>query len=229
VSDDYENLGELPRSYGRPVLFGIARDPRTLFVYWDINWPEVFGNNPPSDRKVRLRVLSGDGIEETSTAVEPMAGTFSIGVLHPRNSYRIEIGFHEPAGVWNSVAISEPILTPPEAMTEDLSIDVATVPFHMSFQRMIDAFRATKYDGDALVEIVGRLQQHADDPAAVSLSDTDRELLRTIDSGLSEAEALHRSLFREATDAFTSRQQIEAILGFGASSPANGFGNGSRA
>src|SRR4051812_832925 len=54
---DYENLGELPRSYGGSFLFAIARDPHTLFVYWDIDWATVFGENPPPDRKAHLRVL----------------------------------------------------------------------------------------------------------------------------------------------------------------------------
>jgi len=53
---DYELLGELPRSYGGAFLFAIARDPHTIFIYWDIDWPAVFGEMPPIDRKVHLRV-----------------------------------------------------------------------------------------------------------------------------------------------------------------------------
>ena len=54
---DYEILGELPRSYGGAFLFAIARDPHTVFVYWDIDWASVFGATPPVDRKLHLRVL----------------------------------------------------------------------------------------------------------------------------------------------------------------------------
>ena len=68
---DYENLGELPRSYGGAFLFAIARDPQTLFAYWDIDWAAVFGDAPPADRKVHLRVLWHEGIEESTAAVEP--------------------------------------------------------------------------------------------------------------------------------------------------------------
>src|ERR1700682_5465427 len=50
-SRDYENLGELPRSYGRSVLFGIARDPHTLFAYWEIDWRGGFGDKPPDRGK----------------------------------------------------------------------------------------------------------------------------------------------------------------------------------
>ena len=217
-SRDYENLGELPRSYGRPVLFGIARDPHTLFAYWEIDWPAAFGDKPPADRKVHLRVISEDGSEETRMTVEPFAGNHCVAVSQARSTYRIELGYHEPAEIWNSVATSDAIATPPADVSESDSIDVATIPFHLSFQRMVDTFRASKYDGNALVEIVGRLQERADDPAATDLTDGDRELLRAIDYGLSEADTVQRSRLRKSEDPFATRQRIESILGFGVSS-----------
>jgi hypothetical protein len=217
-SRDYENLGELPRAYGRSVLFGIARDPHTLFAYWEIDWRTVFGNNPPADRKVHLRVISEDGTEETRITVEPFAGNQSVAVSQARSTYRIELGYHEPADIWHSVATSEAIMTPPDDVSESGSIDVATMPFHLSFQRMVDTFRASKYDGDALVEIIGRLQERADNPADAALTETDRELLEAIDLSLSETDAMQRSRLRKSEDPFATRQRIESILGFGASS-----------
>ena len=218
LTADYENLGELPRSYGGSFLFAIARDPHTLFVYWDIDWPAVFGDNPPSDRKVHLRVLWHEGIEETTAPVEPLAGSHLISVTHARSSYRIELGYNEPADVWNSVATSDAVMTPPEDVGETGPIDVATVPFHRSFQRIVDAFRGSKYDGDAIVEILAEMQEHADKPGA-TLAEADREILRAIDLSFSETDAVHRSRLRESEDAFATRQRIESILGFGASSP----------
>jgi hypothetical protein len=218
LSRDYENLGELPRFYGRPVLFGIARDPHMLFVYWEIDWKGAFGDKPPADRKVHLRVISGDGSEETRVTVEPFAGNHCVAVAQARSTYRVELGYHEPGNVWNSVATSDAIATPPDGVSESADIDVATIPFHLSFQRLVDAFRASKYDGDALVEIVSRLQKRADDPAQPDLTDADRELLRAIDCSLSETDRTQRSRLRKSEDAFATRQRIESILGFGASS-----------
>jgi len=218
LSRDYENLGELPRSYGCPVFFAIARDPHTLFVYWEIDWKEVFGDNPPVDRKVHLRVMANDGNEESRVAVEPLAGDQSIPVLQARSIYRVELGFYDPADVWNSVAFSDPIATPPDDVSETTDIDVATVPFHLSFQRMVDVFRGSRYDGDALVEIVARLQKRADDPNDETLTESDRELLRALERGLSATGAKQRSRLRDSENAFASRERIEAILGFGASS-----------
>src|SRR5687767_5106411 len=220
-SPDFENLGELPRSYGGAFLFAIARDPHTLFAYWDIDWTEVFGDNPPADRKVHLRVLWHEGIEESTAAVEPMAGSYLISVKHARSSYRIEIGYYAPDDVWNSVAFSAAVITPPDDVAENGPVDVATIPFHLSFQRIVDAFRGSKYDGDALAEIVGRLQHHADHSDA-SLPENERELLRALESGLSGTGAEQRSRLRNAQDVFATRQRIESILGFGATSPAHG-------
>jgi hypothetical protein len=168
---------------------------------------------------VHLLVFSEDGSEETRVTIEPLAGSHCVAVTQARSSYRIELGYHEPAGVWNSGASSAAIETPPDEVSESASIDVATVPFHLSFQRMVDAFRASKYDGDALVEIVGCLQERADDPSDAALTDTDRELLRAIDWSLSETHVVQRSRLRKSQDAFATRQRIESILGFGASSP----------
>jgi len=218
LSRDFENLGELPRSYGCPVFFGIARDPHTLFVYWEIDWKEVFGDNPPVDRKVHLRVMANDGNEESRVTVEPMTGNQSITVSQARSIYRVELGFYEPPDVWNSVAFSDGIATPPDDVSETMEIDVATVPFHLSFQRMIDVFRGSRYDGDALVEIVARLQKRADDPNDQTLTESDRELLRALGRGLSATDAKQRSLLRKSENAFASRERIEAILGFGPSS-----------
>ena len=218
TAPDFENLGELPSSYGGAFLFAIARDPHTLFAFWDIDWVTVFGDTPPADRKVHLRVLWHDGIEESTAAVEPMAGSQLLSVVHARSSYRVEIGYHAPENVWNSVAISSAVITPPDDVADGGAVDVATIPFHLSFQRIVDSFRGSKYDGDALAEIIGRLQHHADTSDA-TLPESERELLRALESGLADSGAAERARLRKAPDTFASRDRIESLLGFGASSP----------
>ena len=69
---DFGDVVELPRVYGAPILFAIARDPRTIFTYWNIDWPTIFAKTAPVDRQVHLRVRGPGGIEETSAAVEPI-------------------------------------------------------------------------------------------------------------------------------------------------------------
>jgi hypothetical protein len=44
-------------------------------------------------------------------------------------------------------------------------------------------------------------------------------LLRALESGLSGTDASQRSRLRNTQDVFATRQRIESILGFGATSP----------
>src|SRR6476660_7886970 len=46
--------------FGQPFLFAIARDARTIFASWDINWRSVFEKAMPADRQVHLRVIGGE-------------------------------------------------------------------------------------------------------------------------------------------------------------------------
>ena len=136
---------------------------RSLLIGKSIGRPRLATNRRPIAKCIS-GLFPRMAAEETRMTVEPFAGNHCIAVSQARSTYRIELGYHEPADVWHSVATSDAIATPPADVSENDSIDVATIPFHLSFQRMVDTFRASRYDGDALVEIVGRLQERADDP-----------------------------------------------------------------
>ncbi len=217
-----EEPGELPRSYGEPIIFAIARDPRTLFVYWDLDWPTIFATATPHDRKVLLRVYDSGGTQESEREVEPMAGSCCVSVSQPRSSYRVEVGYFHPENVWNSVGTSVDVTMPPDAIADGSEVDVVTVPFHLSFQRMIDAFRVSKTDGEALTELVSRLQKRTtQDDASQPLSAEESELLSAIGSNVSEMISWANS------GAAALEKRLENILGFGSTSPANGFGGSS--
>jgi hypothetical protein len=222
---DLAEVVELPRVYGAPLLFSIARDPHTVFAYWVIDWSSIFGNTAPVDRQVHLRVYRSDGSEETSEAVEPMAGNCYLTVSEPREEYRLEIGFYQPAGVWNSVTKSDPVTMPPESVAQSVDVDVATIPFHLSFQRLIDTFRGS--NGNALSEIVSRLQKRAvSDEERAMLSSEEWEILRAMDLAVDEIDIARREFLKRGNGA-ALRRRAEALLGFGASSSARGFGGSS--
>src|SRR5215472_3186833 len=71
----------------QPVLFAIARDPRTIFTSWNIDWRSVFEKTVPADRHVHLRVIGGDGITETIVVVEPMSEMHYLTVSGLQDSY----------------------------------------------------------------------------------------------------------------------------------------------
>jgi hypothetical protein len=222
---EFADAIELPRVYGAPLLFAIARDPRTLFVYWNVDWSAIFENTAPVDRQVHLRVYRADGTEEMAEAVEPMAGNCYLSVSEPREIYHVEIGYYQPGNVWNPVAISERTTMPPEEVVENLEVDVATIPFHLSFQRLIDLFRAS--NTDALSEIISRLQKRAvSEHDRALLSPEEWQLLRAMDLSIEDMGVARRG-FGSRRNGAALRRRAETLLGFGATSPTRGFGGSS--
>ena len=212
----------IPRNYGEPILFATARDPHTIFIYWDIDWASLFAEGAPVDRQVHLRGQPEDGSVEISAAVEPMAGNFYLTVPEPDATYRVEIGYYQPEGVWNSVTTSDKVTMPSESASDQLDVDVATIPFHLSFQRLIDMFRGSS--GDPLTAIISRLQGRAvSEQDRAGLSPEESELVRAMNLSFEEIHSARSALIGKANDA-ALRKRTEAILGFGSSSPNNGFG-----
>jgi hypothetical protein len=220
-----EGVG-LPRVHGAPILFAIARDPRTIFTYWSIDWPAVFAKTVPVDRQAHLRVYRAGGVEEESVAVEPMSGNCSIAVSRPSSSYHVEIGYYQPADVWNSIATSKEVTMPRDSFAGYGDVDLATIPFHLSFQRLLDLVGASK--GDALAEMISQFQKRAlNNEDRKQLSAKEREVLSAMSLLLSEIAAARRAFIDEA-NIETLRKRTEAILNPASSSPQSGFGGSSR-
>src|SRR5437762_5995215 len=179
-SSDVDNSISLPRFCERLVLFAIARDEHTIFVSWDVDWPSVFGKAMPLDRQVHLRLIAADGFEQKRIAVEPMLGSFYVPVSQPRATYRVELGYYPPDRGWKSVAISDPVAMPANAPSENMQVDLATVPFHISFQKLVDQLGLT--NGDPLVTALSRLQDRIVAFAERELDPAppDREILRAL-------------------------------------------------
>jgi hypothetical protein len=217
-SDDYENLGELPNSYGQPILFGMARDPQTLFVYWEIDWKKLFADKPPVDRKAYLFVTSADGSEKIRVAVEPLERNHLVAVSQTRTTYRIELGYYEPGENWRSVITADSIPIPPNDVSKSGNVEVATIPFHLSFHQIIEALRGVKFDPEALSTMIARLQKALDDSGAGAMPQLEGDALRAIESTLTEKHAIERSRLRNAKESFVARDKIDSILSSGPSS-----------
>jgi hypothetical protein len=215
--------GGLPASYGPPILFAIPRDPRTIFTYWNINWSEAFARNEPVDRQVYLRLKRSDGSDEVEEAVEPMLGSHFLMVAQPKGAYQVELGFYDSGDVWNSIAASDLVTMPADSSSENSEIDVATVPFHLSFQRMIDLFRAE--NGDAITSVLSQLQGRAAETGD-ELSDEEREILRAMNLSIADLEEARRGFGGGSADDLL-RKRAEAVLGFGGTSPSGGPGGSS--
>ena len=214
----------LPSTYGTQTLCLLARDPHSIFAYWDIDWHKAFANGAPQKRKVHLRLLDENGTEQALIEVEPMAGGCELSVPDADVAYAGEIGYFHPPEAWNSLASSELVRTPPETLADDAEVDFATVPFHLAFQHMVDLLRVSKQEKESLMTLLGELRQQAKAPEADSrLTPQQRELAQVLESAATPAPAVG-----PAAGVTWSRQRLERVLGFGATSPSEGFGGSSR-
>ena len=217
---DSGNSIALPRAYGTPVLFAIARDSRCIFAGWNIDWLSVFEKTMPVDRQVHLRVYRADGLEERSVAVEPMSGLHYVRTSEPHGSYRVEIGYYQPEEVWHSVAMSNQIVMPLHGITETADVDLVTIPFHLSFQHLIDLLGPA--NDNELATVISQFQKRAlSSEERGRLSAKENRILRKLDVSLSDIEAARRAF--EDTDSEKLARRSSALLGFGPSSPSRGF------
>src|SRR4030095_16410399 len=157
-SHGLSNGFELPRFHGPPRLLVIARDPWTIFAYWNVDWPSIFKNTAPIDRQVHFRIHCADGLEEKEATIEPMVRMHYVTMSQRHRACRIEIGYYQPADVWNSVATSNEIVIPPAEISEADNVDLATIPFHLSFQQLVELYGA---NDNALTTVISRFQTHA--------------------------------------------------------------------
>lgn len=154
-SGDFENLGELPRSYGDDSIFLIAQEPHWLFCYWDLD----ISNHPGGAAHLRYTRASGEREGEIEVPFETR--NWYIPVSHADSEYYVEIGFYR-GDQWKSIARSVTVKTPPEGMSQSDDFAFATVPFHLSFQRLVDNLENAFQGGEDLVEAVARMQKRGD-------------------------------------------------------------------
>lgn len=216
-------LPELPAFYGTQTLTLMARDPRTLFAYWDVDWQKAFAEEQPRERKVHLRVRRADGAAETTIQIEPMAGGCYVSVGDGDAAYVGEIGYFQPAGVWNLVASSEKITTPVAAAMEEES-EFVTVPFHLSFQRMLDVFRASKYENESLTEMLQDLRGRATTgPTHENLTRQEAKIARAVDQAI-EAQPKREPFAAKGMPDLWRKQGFLQTPRLGGSSLGAGFG-----
>lgn len=223
-----EVFADLPRSYGQSIVFAMARDPKTLFVYWDIDWPQVFAAAAPADRKVYLRLRDEQGAEISLTTVEPMSKNCEVNV-EAGGSYRVEMGYFDQTQTWRRAGASEVVQTPTDKMGALSPGDFALVPFHITFQRLTELFRATRIDEGSLVQSLTHLQEKSLHPEQYgSLAPEEREVYRAMKASVSERTYLPRIPMNRGDEA-RLQKKLESVLGFGARPSSSSLGGSSRA
>lgn len=226
IASGEPSASPLPRSYGTESLTLLARDPQTIFAFWDIDWETAFRHlEPKTERKVHLRLLDASGAERSLTEVESMAGSCFIGVPRMAATYRGEIGYYDVRERWNCVAKSAVVMTAAEVSDERAEADFATVPFHLSFQRMVDMLEETKRENQTLTAMLSDLRERISVPeTSAGLTTEQCELGKLMQK---QPEKPEQAGALRAPDPQRARK-LERILRSESSSPQQGFGGSSR-
>lgn len=215
VGDSVGRSGE----YGATILFAIARDPGTIFTSWNIDWLSLFEKVVPVDRQVHLRMYGADSLAEKTVAVEPMAAMYYLTTSGAHSSYRVEIGYYQPADVWHSIAMSPEIAMPPCGTADAEDVDLATIPFHVGFQQLLNLFKCSEAP---LAAAISRLEKRVlNGEQAKRLSPEEKKILRKLGVSAS-AIAGQRHAF-DRTDSRELSRRAGGLLRFGASSSSRGF------
>jgi hypothetical protein len=149
----FEDLGPLPTGYGE--MFLIARDPHWLFTYWDFDYAKF-----PASRKLFIEVYRNNELEST-VEINEIARNWYIPVQSAGSEYNVVFGYRSANDVWTVVGKAGPTQTPPESISPNWDTQFATVPFHLSFNFLLDVVSAARSEGQPLTETLARLQQAA--------------------------------------------------------------------
>jgi len=132
---------------------------------------------------------------------------------------RIEIGYYQPADVWNSVATSKAIMMSSAEVSENEQVDLATIPFHLSFQQLVDLFGV---NDEAVAAVISRFQTRAVSSARYEkLSSDERKVLQRTGAALS-ALVDARHTFNQI-DSEKVKRRAESLLRPDSTSPSRAF------
>jgi hypothetical protein len=155
---DYEDLGELPASYFEDMLFLVARDPRWLFSYWDFNWSRFASKDFRGGvKQFFLKVTTTAGADVTLIEINPEARNWYVPVSSPETAYFAELGFFDPAGAWQRIVQSGVAVTPADALAADAAANFATVPAHLTFERLLEMVKEKMMEGESLISALARI------------------------------------------------------------------------
>jgi hypothetical protein len=154
----YEDLGDLPETYFEDTLYLVARDPRWLFSYWDFNWSKY----PTSAfrggvKQFFLKITTTAGGDATLVEINPEARNWYVAVNSPDTAYYAEIGLFDKAGAWHGVVQSGVAVTPADALADEAAADFATVPAHLTFERLLEMVKEKMLEGESLIEALARI------------------------------------------------------------------------
>lgn len=155
------DLGELPESYGTQRLFLTARDPHWLHAHWDFTREQLKNYNSRSaDRHLVLRVYRGEisGQPHREIHVHPESRSWFAHVGQAGTQFIAELGYYRPNDQWVRVATSAHTMTPPDTMSDDVSVWFETLPPDMRLEELVQLVKTAVRDNVPLMEAIQQLR-----------------------------------------------------------------------
>jgi uncharacterized protein len=152
---------ELPESYGTQQLFLAARDPHWLYAHWDFSREQLKKYNALSaEGHLALRVYRGaaEGEPLAHVHVHPESRTWFVPVPAAGAKYLAELGYHDTAHKWVSLARSGATFTPPDSLSDDTSIRFATIPPEVPFAALLAMVKGAVREHVPLVEAMQQMR-----------------------------------------------------------------------
>jgi len=154
-------LEELPESYGTQKLILTARDPHWLYAHWDLSQEQLRRYNSRSvDRHLVLRVykeaVHGEPFREIHVHPESRNWFAHVGLSSTR--FVAQLGYYMPDGDWVTVATSGLTVTPPDSISDDLSVWFETLPVEVQFDQLLKLVKQAVKDNVPLMEAVQQLR-----------------------------------------------------------------------
>jgi hypothetical protein len=152
---------DLPEAYGTQQLLLTARDPQWLYAHWDLTREQLKRYNSRSvDRHLVLRIYKNDvaGEPHREIHVHPESRNWFAHVGLGGTRFVAELGYYRPNDQWVRVAVSGSTMTPPDTMSDDLSVWFETLPMDMRLEELVRLVKAAVQDNVPLMEAIQQLR-----------------------------------------------------------------------
>lgn len=154
-------LSELPDAYGTQRLLLTARDPHWLYAHWDLTREQLKHYNSRSvDRHLVLRVYRNEiaGEPHREIHVHPESRNWFAHVGLAGSRFIAELGYYRPNDQWVQVSTSGTTVTPPDTMSDDLSVWFETLPADMRLEELVKLVKSAVRDNVPLMEAIQQLR-----------------------------------------------------------------------
>jgi hypothetical protein len=154
-------LGDLPESYGTQRLYLAARDPQWLYAHWDFSQEQLRRYNARSvDRHLVLRIYQNavHGEPHREIHVHPESRNWFAHVGQGSTRYLAQLGYYMEGGDWVALATSAATLTPPDAMSDNLSVWFETLPVEVAFEQLLSLVKQAVRENVPLMEALQQLR-----------------------------------------------------------------------